>query len=160
MTETVREIAEVLERHGVGLRQGMAIYAIVEGRFDDAQDWLDALRGVARTAGVRAEYRKLQNIVEAVLQNPPDHIPDAGEKVRKPSYMMHVRTCSVCGKQKGVTAFKAGGGTLCKICRQAKGHTSDPGIVIFRCAACGKGFPQSQVNGDRLCERCARKAAA
>lgn len=110
-------ITEALEAHGVTLRQAMAVYAIVEGRLDDAQDWLDALRGVARTAGVRAEYRTPQNIVEAVLQNPPDHIPDAGEKVRKPSYMMHVRTCSVCGKQKGVTAFKAGGGTICRTCR-------------------------------------------
>lgn len=149
-------ITEALEKHGVGLRQAMAIYAIVEGRYEDAREWLDALRG---------QYRTPKQIVEQVVANPPAK-PKAkpgqkpGPKPRKPASFGRTRVCTGCGEEKGVTAFKAGGGTLCKLCRQAKGQNTDPGITIVRCAGCGKGFPQSQVNGDRLCERCARKAAA
>ncbi len=153
----VRDIAAALEKHGVGLRKGMAIYAIIEDRFDDAENWLDALR---------AQYRTPAAIVEQVVANPPvpkpkakpGPKPKAAEKaIRKPASFGRTRVCTGCGEEKGVTAFKAGGGTLCKICRQTKGHTTDPGITIVRCAACGKGFPQSQVNGDRMCERCAKE---
>lgn len=152
-------ITEALEKHGVGLRQAMAIYAIVEGRYDDAQDWLDALR---------AQYRTPKQIVEQVVANPPvpkpkakpGPKPKAAEKaIRKPASFGRTRVCTGCGEVKGVTAFKAGGGVLCKSCRQAKGHTSDPGLTLVRCTRCGRSLPQSQINGDRMCATCAKEAA-
>lgn len=157
----VRDIAAALEKHGVGLRKGMAIYAIIEDRFDDAENWLDALR---------AQYRTPAAIVEQVVANPPAKPkakPGPKPKLKPPTpaasgnpgHVGQTRVCTGCGERKGVTAFKAGGGTLCKLCRAAKGQTTDPGITIVRCLECGKGYPTSQINGDRLCERCAKAAA-
>ena len=125
-------ITAALEHHGVGLRQAMAIYAIVERRYTDARDWLDSMNGAAKPT-----VKKSLSVAK----------PKRGGA-------NGTRVCEGCQQSKGVTAFKAGGGTLCIVCRRARGRDTDKGIKIVRCTRCGKGYPSSQVNGDGICQHC------
>lgn len=144
-------VTEALEAQGVGLKQAMAIYAIVERRYGDARDWLDAMNGAAAAKAVVS-----QELTTLATDKKSLQVGKPKKKGVRHGNGGHKRVCTVCNVEKGITVFKAGGGTVCSLCRRAReGKVLDPGLKIVRCSRCGKGFPSGQVNGDGYCAGCA-----